>query len=302
MKSSAVVKTFLVLNLIFSIVVTGFGVKIFQDRELVKARTLLMEEAIQDLADTVSYGEKQAWEDAAAGEGTLSLTTPSVELDLAGYIASLDSLETVAATRVTQLNETYETLLIRRQELADTREELRQRTEERDRTRAEVAALEAELAETQSTLADVRSEANSLRRTNANLTRQVEDLDKQIADLDEQISQTRETLALRTEERDRVQKLLEACLRPADETDPDVAWAGRTGSILAVEPEWNFVVIDKGEVDILPMFLEAEVNRGDNRIGRIRIMQVEGTVALAEIITDQLAPEAFPQAGDTILF
>jgi hypothetical protein len=302
MKSSALVKAFLVFNLILCCVITGFGVKLFQDREMIKARTLLLQEASRDLADTLNFGQQQAWEDEAAGEGTLRITAPESSDGLDGYIAQLNSLESVAQTRVEQLSEVYETLLTRREELAVSREELRQRTAERDQTRADVAALETELTESQSTLADARAEVSSVRRTNQSLTRQVDDLDRQIANLDNQISSTRDQLALRTGERDRVQKLLDACLRPRDEEDPDLAWKGQTASILAVEPEWNFVVLNKGEVDILPMFLDAEIKRGDQRIGKVRVMQVENKVAIAEIITEELAPDTFPQAGDTLIF
>jgi len=300
MKST--LKAFLVLNLLLCIGATVMGYLVFMDREVVKARTVILEEHVGKLADSLEYGTQKDWEDSAIGQGTYALPLPVKETDLPGYIAQLDALEGLATSRVEQLGAEYDTLIATRKDLADTRAVLAEREADLSSTRTRVATLKDTLDTTRGNLRDAQSELATLQRTNQTLQRQVEDLDAQIDTNNQAISATREKLELRTGERDRIETLLAAFRRPVKSDGSVSDWHQKTARVLEVDPEWNYVVVNKGEVDVLPMFLEAFVHRGDEFIGKIRIMQVEDTVALAEVLPETMTPGTQVEAGDTIFF
>lgn len=302
MKSSLLVKIFLVLNLLFVIGVTAFGVVVFMDREVVKARIVLLQEHTLEVADALGYAEQQPWEQETAGATAFALNKPSTMDEVSTYVDTLNSLEAVAGTRTTQLSETYDEVTSTQQTLAEEQATLREREADLSRTRTEVATLEQNVSSTQGNLTDTRTELTTLQRSNTTLRNQVADLEQQSGRIEEQISGVREELELRTGERDRVEDLLAACRQPRNEDGGDDNWHQKTGTVLAVEPEWNFVVINKGEVDVLPMFLEAFVHRGDEFVGKIRVMQVEDSVAVAEIVKESMTPGLQVKAGDTIFF
>lgn len=76
--------------------------------------------------------------------------------------------------------------------------------------------------------------------------------------------------------------------------------AGLTGHILAINKDFNFVVLDighmQGVVENLPMM----VHRGGNLIGKVMITSAENSIAIADIIPDWKKEEF--QEGDLVSF
>jgi hypothetical protein len=76
--------------------------------------------------------------------------------------------------------------------------------------------------------------------------------------------------------------------------------AGLTGHILAINKDWNFVVLDIGQnqgvIEKLPMM----VHRSGNLIGKVMITSVEPSIAIADVMSDW-KKEDF-QEGDLVSF
>jgi hypothetical protein len=76
--------------------------------------------------------------------------------------------------------------------------------------------------------------------------------------------------------------------------------AGLTGHILAINRDWNFVVLDIGQqqgvIEKLPMM----VHRGGNLIGKVMITSVEPSIAIADVMPDWKKEEF--QEGDLVSF
>ena len=86
---------------------------------------------------------------------------------------------------------------------------------------------------------------------------------------------------LRTAYNDLYIELLELTRRDKGVIPPDLDVSGR---VLVANPEWNFVVIDKGKRAALkPNFLLL-VHRDTEPVGKIRIRKVEEDLAIAEIV------------------
>lgn len=300
----SLVKTFLVLNLILCAGVLGVSIKTFRDREIVKARTVIHRQQLGVIAEKLEWGKEQAWEEAGDRKpGNFVLPSPASLEEMGSFTDQLKTLTELADQRVAQLTEQYEDLVKTQATLEETQTELATRKQELTDARARVAQLEINLGNSKSSLQNTRNQIATLTRENESLQEDVNRLDKQITDQQTLISQVRTELELRTSERNKAKKLYEECMRgPSGDQNESGDWHQATAKILAVEPEWNYVVINRGEVDTLPMFLEAFVHRGDTFVGKIRVMQVDRMVAIAEILTDTLTPGMTVQSGDTIFF
>jgi hypothetical protein len=86
--------------------------------------------------------------------------------------------------------------------------------------------------------------------------------------------------------------------RPA----PGANNAGIRGTVLAVNPAYNFVVLSLGARQGVEANSEMLVLRGGSFIGKIRISSVEPATAIGDIITSTLARGVQVQPGDTVVY
>lgn len=73
-----------------------------------------------------------------------------------------------------------------------------------------------------------------------------------------------------------------------------------SGRVLAINKQWNFVVLDVGKDDKLVEGVDLTVYRGDTLIGKIRSVSVDATTAIADILPEWTKTEI--QVGDKVLF
>jgi predicted nucleic acid-binding Zn-ribbon protein len=77
---------------------------------------------------------------------------------------------------------------------------------------------------------------------------------------------------------------------------------GIRGTVLAVNPAYNFVVLSLGARQGVEANSEMLVLRGGSFIGKIRISSVEPATAIGDIITSTLARGVQVQPGDTVVY
>jgi len=303
MKSN-LVKIFLVLNLLLSVAVVGASVKLFQDRELIKARRAILRQNVSEIAENLDWGQTVPGEESdVSNDAPFQLLDPNSMAEVPSFTDQLEELSALAESRVAQLDQQFAEVTEAQGQLEEARSTLVTRESEVADIKGRLENREKVMADTQKSIKDRSDKLASLEQENTSLQQQVDSLDTQISNQQTTISKIQEKLEMRTAERDRVRELLAACRNPGTTEEDDVPeWHEKTAQILAVVPEWNYVVINRGEVDVLPVFLEAFVHRGDEFVGKIRVTQVDRTVALAEIISDTLSPGMMVQAGDTIFF
>jgi cell shape-determining protein MreC len=73
-----------------------------------------------------------------------------------------------------------------------------------------------------------------------------------------------------------------------------------SGRVLAINKQWNFVVLDVGKDDKLVEGVDLTVYRGDTLIGKVRSVSVEANTAIADILPEWTKTEI--QVGDKVLF
>lgn len=83
---------------------------------------------------------------------------------------------------------------------------------------------------------------------------------------------------------------------------PAVTNPGIRGTVLAVNPAYNFVVLNMGARQGVEPNSEMLVLRGGSFIGKIRISSVEPATAIGDIITSTLVRGVQVQPGDTVVY
>jgi hypothetical protein len=294
------IKTFIILNLALSVGVAIYGYLLFRDREIVKARTILLESNTQLVAANLNWGQEVDWESPEdRRSGTFMVPRPASPDELPSMENTLGELGRFATQRLAQLNQRYNELVQTQRQLSETRETLATRERELATTRQELATARERVSSMETDLRQSRLELNTIRVEREGLERQVQGLNVQLTERDDQIASLEVDVA----------RLREDLANLTDRTQANIpggtsseAWKGRPATILAVNETYRFVILDKGEIDVLPVGIEAIIHRGDEFIGTVTVRQVEELVAIAEINPATLTPGASILPNDTVFF
>lgn len=81
-----------------------------------------------------------------------------------------------------------------------------------------------------------------------------------------------------------------------------IARPGLAGRVLAVDRNWNFVVLSLGDRNGVNNNTTMVVRRGDSLVGRVRITSVEPSQSIADIVPNSVPPGVSVEAGDTVIF
>jgi hypothetical protein len=137
----------------------------------------------------------------------------------------------------------------------------------------------------------------------------VEELQKQIIGLTEAKNKIEGDLA----EARQVQETMNSKVKDATEklatTERQVAEykqgfvrTGLTGSVLAYNPGWNFVVLSIGDRQGLKANTQLVVNRGGQMIAKVKVTSVEPSTSIADIVPGTVARGASVQPGDAVVY
>ena len=84
--------------------------------------------------------------------------------------------------------------------------------------------------------------------------------------------------------------------------DSGALMAGLRGRVLAVDRNWNFVVLDLGNRNGVNNNATMIIQRGGSMVGRVRITSVEPSQSVADIIPNSVPAGISVQPGDTVVY
>lgn len=82
----------------------------------------------------------------------------------------------------------------------------------------------------------------------------------------------------------------------------DFTRPGVTGTILAYNPGWNFVVLSIGDKQSLKAGKEMVVTRDGQMVGKVRVKTVEPTTSIADVIPSSVPKGQSVQPGDRVVY
>lgn len=286
-------RVFIILNLVLSVVALGLAISLFLKRETLKGRTQKLENAVVEVAASLSRGEDPFIRDlGVAIDRNRLMKYENAENPTDVMDTEIKRFGTLAQQRYRELADTYADLKRTSDELQATKEELAQTKQELADARNEIAQLNQTLAERNAEIARQREQIDALDREKAALQMQIDELNNQIAKLEDDMQ----------DQKDKIVTLEQTI------TDLEAQLGGpgglRTlpkglhGRVLVVNKDWNFVVLDIGtRAGVVPN-AEMLVHRGDQLIGKVLISGVTRDLAIADIRTEWMQGQI--QEGDFV--
>jgi len=217
--------------------------------------------------------------------------------------------------------------------LTQTRQELQSTTEAKNKAEGEAKTQKAaadkatrELGETKTLLEAASTDAQQQRgradRLQTDLTKATRERNEAQQALaawntlgiqPAQVAQLRVDLKKVGEERDalteekriflrNIEQLQNRLARYEGDREKPVEMPGLKGSIVAVDPQWNFVVLDVGETQGAKERGVVMVRRGDKLVGKARIVSVEPTRSVANLLPGWKQGDVAVQVGDAVLY
>jgi septal ring factor EnvC (AmiA/AmiB activator) len=270
-------KPLVIVLLVLSIVSLVLGIMLFSKREVLKGRTLKLEDAAANVAQKLHFENFNSEQ-----------LKHYDQMD-----APLQQLAVYADTQYEELQLTKDDLENTKADLARVQSELQGVKTELANTQQQVEQLQTDIENKEVELAQAYTQVDQLEQDKESLQIEIDDLNNKLVQAEDETRDLQDQVA--TLEQTISNMEIELGDRPT-QTLPK----GLTGRILVVNPYWNFVILDIGSEAGLAPNAEMLVHRDDRLIGKVRISSVEEDMAVAEILNDW---EQVPiREGDYVLF
>jgi len=280
-------KTMVVLNLLLGGGALYLGLKIFQDREIIKKRTQTLENTAQRIASGLEW-DKNNRDRLAANI-----------MDVNGMDAPLADLSSYATQTKQELTNTQADLAETRTRLAQTEDKLASTEAALNSANREIDTLRTDLARTNDQLTEARRRVDTLSLEVSDLKRQINDLNDSILNKDREIDQLSNTLATTQQENKRLEEQINILLNPNRQSS---SLEGTVAKIIAVNREWNFVVVDKGTRENFIVGARCVIGRSGVLLAEATVSMVEESISVADVDLSSI-PEGFMiEPGDIIFF
>ena len=251
------------------------GSILFSQREVLKGRTLKHEQALATIA------------------GKLHVDAPNAEAmkDYNRMQQPLDQLAVAAENQYEELQNTKTDLENTRADLAKTRDELAATKTELAAAQNKITELTDSLEKMEVELAEEKNKVDQLEQDKASLQIQIDDLNSQIVKSEEEMPHLQDQVAT-------LEKIIKEM--EIERGGKKLLPPGLTGKVLAVNPDWNFVVLDIGsDVGVVPS-AELIIHRDDKLVGKVRVSSVQKNMSIAEVVSDWAQQSV--HEGDHVFF
>ena len=131
-----------------------------------------------------------------------------------------------------------------------------------------------------------------------------EDLNKikaQIAELQNQAEAKKKEVADAEKKEIDANRALEEVMAKIETRKKSFERNSMSFTVVAVNADWGFVVIDGGEREGITPDTKLLIVRGTRTVGKLSILGVQGGRTIANVLTDSLAPGMSPAPGDKVI-
>ena len=158
----------------------------------------------------------------------------------------------------------------------------------------------ANLADRESKLADLKHQLDNLPKNGPDVN--TNDIAKQIDDLKHQRDEGVVVMEGLKDQLKSAQTQVAELTKAEVSRKQGILMNGLRGRVLAVDRNWNFVVIDLGDNKGINTNATMIIQRGGSLVGKVKVTSVEPSQSIADIIPNSVPPGVSVQAGDTVVF
>ena len=231
----------------------------------------------------------------ALGETKQGLETAKTDLTAAKAAKdaadkSLKAKTDELATAVAEKEQAVAQVTQAKSDLASKQTALDAATAKASTAETELAAVKTELADAKTKIAEAPAggAAPADNQQVTDLTNRIQEQELLIAKLQSEVDSSKTVIKKNDQEKkDREAKVLAK---------------GTEGRVLAVNPAWNFVVLNLGDRQNVANNTELLVKRGTRYLGKVRITSVEPSTSIADIVANSMPQGTTITPGDTVIF
>ena len=235
--------------------------------------------------------------------GKLQVAAEREHTDL---LATRDTLKKTEA----KLKTTEEELKTTKDELSMTKIELTATKAELETKKTELAAANTELTANKTELADVKAKLKAIGDVPVDeLMKQIADMKTKIPELDAKVAAgEKEITELKAEkesliaQKKETEEKIASQRKVVDRYQKNIMQKGIRGSVLAVNSGWGFCVLSIGDRQGAAANKIMIVARNGQAIGKVKIINVEASQSVADIIPSSFTRGTYVQPGDDVIF
>lgn len=239
--------------------------------------------------------------------GKLQVAAEREHTDLLSTRDKLKKAENLLAEAKKELEETKTELATTKETLTKTKEDLTKKEGELVAVTAAKETAETQYATVKKTLDDlilalngrpieeILTSIKEMEETKKVLTAKVAELESRVAELDT-VNKTMIAQKRATESENVTQK------KTIDRYKKNIMEKGLRGHVLAVNSGWGFCVISLGDRQGAAANKTLIVARNGQSIGRVKIINVEASQSVADIIPSSFARGTYVEPGDEVVF
>ena len=203
------------------------------------------------------------------------------------------------------LKTTEDNLITARGTIEDRDKDIAQKKGEMDKIGADLATATARVKELEDKLAAVLKPGTTPEELGKQLEELVaskKQLETDLAKATTEVAEQRALYEAAQAEKKTTEAQLNDTKRTVAEYKQGFVRPGLSGSILAYNPGWNFVVLSLGDRHGLKANARLVVRRGGQMIGKIKVTTVEPSTSIADIVPGSVPKGMSVQPGDSVIF
>jgi myosin heavy subunit len=222
----------------------------------------------------------------------------------------LDTRATLKKTEAT-LKTTEEELKTTKEELSKTQIELTAAKTELDKTKTELEATKTDLADKNTQLAALKKQLEDalggtkpedLKKEIANMLAAKMELEAKVQTLEKEKAELTTTVETLTANKKEAEERIASQGKVIDRYQKNIMQKGVRGRVLAVNAGWGFCVLSIGDRQGAAANKIMIVARDGQSIGKVKIINVEASQSVADIIPSSFVRGAYVQPGDDVIF
>jgi hypothetical protein len=134
------------------------------------------------------------------------------------------------------------------------------------------------------------------------LKRKIEELTQNLTKAQNEVAESKQLIESISQQKKAVELKVTQLERYKAERDTTISRPGLTGRIVAVNPGWNFLVLNVGDKQAVVKDAPMLVVRDGQPIAKARITSVEPTQSIADVIPGSVTKGVTVQPGDSVIF
>ena len=228
----------------------------------------------------------------------------ALQTDLTAKKASLSSAQLEVKNKTAALKKADEELVAAKATIEEKERDIAAKKGEVDKLTSDLSKATTDLDEKTKKLEEIQAQLTT-KTPNGNIDemiKQVGELTKAKADLEGKVAELTQVQETLNKQLGEVRSKAAAAENQVIGYKTEYTKPGLTGTVLAYNPGWNFVVINVGDRQSLKAGKEMVVKRDGQMIAKVRVKTVEPASSIADVIPSSVAKGQSVQPGDSVIY